>query len=114
MKRIVITGAGAISALGHDVKASRDALLTGQSGIAPIALFDTATVQVKVAAEVKEFDPTQHFSKSRRGLLDRYAQLTLVAARQAVEDASIDFKAAPLAYRSGSRFSWPRSIQYLM
>lgn len=101
MKRIVITGAGCISALGHDVKACRDALLAGQSGIAPIASFDTAALKVKVAAEVKDFDPTQHFSKARRALLDRYAQLTLVAARQAVADAGIVFNDTPLAYRSG-------------
>lgn len=101
MKRIVITGAGAISALGHDVKACRDALLAGTSGIGPITLFDATTFQIQLAAEVKDFDPTQHFSKSRLGLLDRYAQLALVAARQAVADAGIDFKATPLAYRSG-------------
>ena len=101
MKRVVITGMGAICALGHDVSACREALLAATPGIGPITLFDATAFHAKVAAEVKDFDPTQHFSKFRLGFLDRYAQLALVAARQAVADADIDFKAAPLAYRSG-------------
>lgn len=100
MKRIVITGTGCISAIGNNVKEFRGALLSGKAGIAPIKLFDATAIKTKVAAEVKDFDPTQYFSKSRLGLLDRYAQLALLAARQAVEDAAIDFKSNSLAYRS--------------
>ena len=101
MKRIVITGIGAICALGHDVNACREALLAAKPGIGPITLFDAAAFHAKVAAEVPDFDATEHFSKFRLGFLDRYAQLALVAAHQAVADAGIEFKAAPLAYRSG-------------
>jgi nodulation protein E len=101
MQRIVITGMGVISALGHDLGSFREALLAGTSGIAPIALFDASDFQAKIAAEVKGFDPTRHFSPNRLGLLDRYAQFALVAARQAVRDSGVDFAAEGLAHRSG-------------
>ena len=101
MKRIVITGTGSISALGSNVKEYREALLSNQTGIAPITLFDATAFKAKVAAEVKDFDATQYFSKFRLGFLDRYAQLALVAAREAVADADIEFKTPPLSYRSG-------------
>lgn len=93
--RVVITGMGVISAIGNDVPAFADSLFAGRSGIGPITLFDSSGFAAKVAAEVKGFDPALHFDASRLGLLDRFAQFALIAGREAVAAAGIDFGGAP-------------------
>ncbi len=85
--RVVITGLGTINPLGNDVPTSWENALSGRSGIGHITLFDTSEHKVKIAGEVKGFDPKEHFSKRDARRLDRYAQLAIVAARQAVSDA---------------------------
>ncbi len=85
--RVVITGLGTINPLGNDVPTSWENALSGRSGIGYITLFDTSEHKVKIAGEVKGFDPTKHFSRRDARRLDRYAQLAIVAARQAVADA---------------------------
>lgn len=86
---MVVTGVGAISALGPDREAFWDALRNGRSGIAPIASIDCETLRFKNGAEVRGFDPAAHFEKRQLDQLDRFAQFGLVAAREAVADAGI-------------------------
>ncbi len=82
--RVVITGLGCISPLGHSVDETWQALLKGQSGAAPITLFDASQHKTKFACEVKNFDPVGLFGSREARRMDRFAQFALVAARQAL------------------------------
>ena len=89
MRRVAITGLGAVSALGHDIPALWDGAKQGACGIGPIANIPTERLGVHTAAEVKGFDPAAHFEPRRLATLDRATQLALVAAREAVRDAGL-------------------------
>ena len=88
-ERVVITGMGAITPLGHDIETSWQAALEGQSGIGPITLFDPSRMQCKIAGEVKDFDPTKYMHPKEARRNDRSVQLAVAAARQAVEHAGL-------------------------
>src|SRR5919198_608019 len=88
-ERVVITGMGAITPLGHDIETSWQAALEGQSGIGPITLFDPSRMQCKIAGEVKDFDPTKYMHPKEARRNDRSVQLAMAAARQAVEHAGL-------------------------
>ncbi|MBL7047929.1 MAG: beta-ketoacyl-[acyl-carrier-protein] synthase family protein [Nitrospira sp.] len=90
MKRIVVTGIGCISSLGHNCAEFSEALLAGQCGIAPITLLDTSEFRVKIAAEVKDYDERNHFSEQQIKKIDRYAQFNILASREAVKDAGLE------------------------
>src|SRR5579884_1421413 len=98
--RIVITGQGAVSAIGNDIAAFRANLFGAASGIGPITLFDAAAFGAKIAGEVKDYRPEDHFEPTRLNLLDRFTQFALIAARQAVDDAGLTFTGG-IAERSG-------------
>jgi nodulation protein E len=103
MRRIVITGMGAISACGMGANALWEAVRDARSGIAPLASPDpSATLRMKVAAQVQDFDPAAHFDESRLGLLDRTAQMALLATREAVAQSGIDFGTSELARRTAT------------
>ena len=87
----MVTGLGVISALGHDAAAFAAALFAGAGGIGPITRIPTDGLGVRVAAEVRDFDPAAHFAKNRVGLLDRFAQFAMVAARQAIAQSAPPF-----------------------
>ncbi|MFN3706507.1 MAG: beta-ketoacyl-ACP synthase II [Thermoflexales bacterium] len=89
LHRVVITGMGMITPLGHDVRQTWDALVAGESGVDYITLFDHSRYDVHIAAEVKHFDPAAHFGSKEVRRMDRVTQLALVAARQALEDAQL-------------------------
>ena len=95
MKRVVVTGMGAITPIGNSVSEFWDGLVSGKNGIAPITLFDTTDYKAKLAAEVKNFEPTDYIEKSEVRKLDRFVQLALAAAKEAVEDSSIVGNVAP-------------------
>jgi nodulation protein E len=90
-RRVAVTGLGVISALGPDVPSFWNALCTGRPGIARIESVDVSGLRFQNGAEVRDFDPAQHFEFTQADLLDRFAQFALVAARQAVGDAGIVF-----------------------
>ncbi|HXS72674.1 MAG TPA: beta-ketoacyl-[acyl-carrier-protein] synthase family protein [Rhodanobacteraceae bacterium] len=92
-RRVVITGMGAITALGHDARATWEAMREGRSAIAPLAGFDDPTLRVRVAAQVRDYDPLKHFDEKKLLLLDRVSQFALVAAREAVAQSGLDFTA---------------------
>jgi 3-oxoacyl-[acyl-carrier-protein] synthase II len=89
----VITGLGAITPLGLDVETSWSGLVAGRSGVAPIASFDSDDLDVKIAAEVKGFDPLRYFDPKEARRLDRFAQLGIAAADEAIRDADLKVSA---------------------
>jgi len=89
-ERVVVTGLGAVTPLGHDVPTTWAAILAGQSGVGPITAFDASDLRAKIAAEVKDFDPTRYLSRRDAKRMDRFAQFAVVAAREAVADANLD------------------------
>ena len=101
MRRVVITGIGTISALGHSAGAFRRALKAGRSGIGALTLVPTDDLAVKIGAEVADYHPAAHFEPDRVGLFDRFAQFGLIAAREAVAEAKIAFDGA-LAARTAT------------
>ncbi len=95
MNRVVVTGIGAVSPVGHTAAAYWDSLKSGKSGLGPITLTPTPEeLTQKVAAEVKDFDPSQHFPDRHLAMLDRIAQFAVVAAREATARAGITFDRA--------------------
>lgn len=95
VRRVVVTGMGAISPVGNEVSTMWLNLVNGVHGIGPITRFDTADFKAKLAAEVKDFDPRQYMEKSEALRSDRCAQYALAAACQAVEDSGIIGTLAP-------------------
>lgn len=91
MRRAVITGIGAITPVGNDIKTTWENLLKGTSGIDTIKSFDTSRHTVTIAGEIKGFDPYARLDPKATKRLDRCVQLCLWAAAEAVEDAQIDF-----------------------
>lgn len=92
MNRVVVTGMGCISALGHDVATMAESLRAGRSGIAPITCMDPTRLIAKNAAEVKGFDPEPLFDRKLLPVLDRFSQFALVAADEAVAQAGLSFE----------------------
>ena len=89
LKRVVITGIGAITPLGNDVAATWEAAKAGKSGAAPITHFDASKFKTQFACEVKGFNAADHFDRKKLRQLDLYAQYGIVAARQAVADSGL-------------------------
>lgn len=90
MKRVVVTGIGMINALGLDKESSFKAICEGKSGVDKITLFDASKFPVQIAAEVKNFDPLEVVDGKEVKKIDRFIQLGLKAAREAMEDANFD------------------------
>jgi len=89
----VITGVGAVTPLGNDVRSSWEALLEGKSGAAPITAFDTSGYAVRFACEVKGFEPGEWMERRQAKRMDRFAQLVVAAAVQAVGDSALEIAA---------------------
>jgi 3-oxoacyl-[acyl-carrier-protein] synthase II len=98
--RIVITGLGVISPIGNDHRTFWHHLLQGQSGVGAITRFDASAFSVQIAAEVKDFDPTNFMDKKEARRTDRFVQFAVAAAKLAVEDAELDMSKED-AYRVG-------------
>ena len=90
LKRVVVTGLGAITPLGNDVATTWEAAKAGKSGAGPITHFDASLFKTQFACEVKGFNAEEHFDRKKLRTLDLYAQYALVAARQAVEDSGLE------------------------
>ncbi len=90
LKRVVVTGLGAITPLGNDVTTTWANAVAGKSGAGPITHFDASKFKTQFACEVKDYNPNDHFDRKKARQLDLYAQYALVAARQAVADSGIE------------------------
>ena len=95
IRRVVVTGMGAVSPLGHSVEESWSKMKEGVHGIGPITQFDTTDYKAKLGAEVKDFDPREYLDKSETARTDRFAQFGVAAATQAVEESGIIGTVAP-------------------
>lgn len=89
-KRVVITGLGIISPLGNDVNTFWNHLIAGKSGVGNITHFDTTDYAVKIAAEVKDFDPLNYIDKKEARRMDRFVQFAVAAAKEALKHAELD------------------------
>lgn len=94
-RRVVVTGLGAVTPLGNNVKDTWEAMKAGKNGIAPITFFDTSNYKAKLAAEVKNFDPKDYLEINDTLRTDRYTQLAVAAAQQAVDDSGIESAVEP-------------------
>lgn len=89
-KRVVITGMGVISPVGNDLDSFWNSLITGQSGVGYITQFDTSEFPVKIAAEVKNFEPEDFIEKKEVRRLDRFTQFAIAASKLAIMDAGLE------------------------
>jgi 3-oxoacyl-[acyl-carrier-protein] synthase II len=90
LKRVVVTGLGAITPLGNTVAQYWQGLLQGQSGIGPITLFDATRLACQIAGEVKGFNPCDYLDRKEAKRMDRFAQFAVCASQQAIADARIE------------------------
>ena len=89
-RRVVITGLGALTPIGNSAKDFWEGIKEGKCGIDKITKFDTTTFKVKLAAELKDYDPENYFDKREAKRLDKFSQYAIVAAREAWQDSGLD------------------------
>ena len=92
LKRVVVTGLGAITPVGNNAEDTWNNLLAGKSGAAPITLFDASKFKTQFACEVKGFNPADYIDRKESRKMDRYAQLAIAAAVQAVDDSAMNLE----------------------
>ncbi len=100
MRRVVITGAGTINALGHNVADTLEAMREGRCGIGDLEIRDVDRLAVKIGGQVKGYDEHAHFNRQQIALYDRFTQFALMSAREAIVQSGLSFEGA-LAARSG-------------
>ena len=100
MKRVVITGAGTINALGHDVPSTLEAMREGRCGISELEFRDVERLSIRIGGQVKGYEPEGRFNRQQLALFDRFTQFTLVAAREAIAQSGLEFS-GELAARAG-------------
>ncbi|MGC8202480.1 beta-ketoacyl-[acyl-carrier-protein] synthase family protein [Aliiroseovarius sp. PTFE2010] len=100
MKRVVITGAGTVNALGLDVTSTLEAMREGRCGIGPLEFRDVDRLAIKIGGQIKNWDAEHRFNRQQMALYDRFTQFTLVAAKQAITQSGLEF-VGELAVRSG-------------
>ncbi|NCT17697.1 MAG: beta-ketoacyl-[acyl-carrier-protein] synthase II [Flavobacteriaceae bacterium CG_4_8_14_3_um_filter_34_10] len=89
LKRVVVTGLGALTPIGNNIAEYWDGLKNGKSGSAPITYFDTEKFKTKFACELKNFEATNYFDRKEARKLDRFAQYALIASDEAIKDANL-------------------------
>ena len=94
-RRLVITGLGAVTSIGLDVQSTWEGLLAGKNGVGPITRFDASSYDVRIAAEVKDFDIELYMDKREARRLDMFVQYAIAAAQQAVDQSGLDFSQLP-------------------
>ena len=90
LKRVVVTGLGALTPIGNNIPEYWEGLKNGKSGCAPITYFDTEKFKTKFACEIKNYDPQEHFDRKEARKLDKFAQYALVSSDEAIKDAGIN------------------------
>lgn len=100
MKRVVITGAGTINSLGHDVPQTLEAMREGRCGIGPLEFRDVDRLAIKIGGQVKGFSADLVFNRQQMSLYDRFTQFTLLAAKEAIAQSGLSFT-GDLAATSG-------------
>ena len=100
MRRVVITGAGTVNALAQDVAGTFAAFRDGRCGIGDLDIRDVDRLSIKIGGQVKGWDPEAHFNRQQIVLYDRFTQFTLIAAKQAITQAGLNFD-GHLGYEAG-------------
>lgn len=100
MKRVVITGAGTINALGHSADATYEAMREGRCGIGELAFRDVDRLAIKIGGQVQGFEAEGRFNRQQMSLYDRFTQFTLTAAKEAIAQSGLEFH-GELAAKSG-------------
>ena len=90
-RRVVITGLGAITPIGNNIDGFWKGIKLGKNGIDEISLFNAENLKVKMAAEVKDFDPSNFIDKKESKRMDRYTQFAVIAAEESIKDSNLDF-----------------------
>jgi len=90
LKRVVVTGLGALTPIGNNLEAYWEGLRSGKSGAAPITYFDTEKFKTKFACELKGYNPQDYFDRKEARKLDRFAQYALVSSDEAIADSGLD------------------------
>ena len=93
LKRVVVTGLGALTPIGNNIEEYWDGLVNGKSGSAPVTYYDTEKFKVKFACELKNYNPEDYFDRKQARKLDKFAQYALVASDEAIEDSKLDLEA---------------------
>ncbi|THD83104.1 beta-ketoacyl-[acyl-carrier-protein] synthase family protein [Aliigemmobacter aestuarii] len=101
MRRVVITGAGTINPLAHDVPGTFAAFREGRCGIGPLDIRDKDRLAIQIGAQVKGWEAEAHFNRQQITLYDRFTQFALIAAKQAVEQSGLNFD-GHLGYEAGA------------
>ena len=91
-RRVVVTGLGAITPIGNSVDEFWAGIKEAKIGFAPITYFDTTDFKAKIAAQVKDFDPTQYMDKKQARRMEQFCQFAVAAAKEAIEDAGLDME----------------------
>src|SRR3977135_2906316 len=89
LRRVVVTGMGAVTPVGLDVPSTWDALVHGRSGGASVEGFESSDLGVRIAGQVKNFDPTQYLDRKEARRMDRFLQLGMVASQEAMRDSGL-------------------------
>lgn len=92
MRRVVVTGLGAVTPIGNSVEEFWDSIKQEKIGFAPITRFDTTDYKVKLAAEVKDFDPEKYMDKKAAKRMEQFCQFAVAAAGEAIADAGLDME----------------------
>ncbi|SEM07715.1 3-oxoacyl-[acyl-carrier-protein] synthase II [Roseovarius azorensis] len=100
MKRVVITGAGTINALGTNVPETLEAMREGRCGISELNIRDVERLSIRIGGQVRNYDPESQFNRQQLALYDRFTQFTLIAAREAIAQSGLSFD-DDLAARAG-------------
>src|SRR5258708_31386971 len=90
MERVVITGIGLVTPIGIGTRETWRALLAGESGVSTITLFDCSSFRVRIAGEVKAWEPTRWIAKKKLKEMDRFMEFAVAASTMAIEDAKLE------------------------
>ena len=91
LRRVVVTGLGALTPIGNDIPSYWDGLISGKSGADLISYFDTSKFKTQFACELKGFDPLNYLERKEARKLDKFAQYAIVCSDEAIEDSGLDF-----------------------
>ncbi|MBN2362513.1 beta-ketoacyl-ACP synthase II [candidate division WOR-3 bacterium] len=121
MKRVVITGLGTVNPVANDVKTTWQKLLEGNSGVSTIKKFDTDLLSVKIAGEVKNFDPSSILDRKDIRRMDPYIQYAIFAAAEAIADSGLDLEkidkfriGSIISSGIGGNFTWEEQHKTLL
>ena len=106
---MVITGAGTINALGHDVPSTLAAMREGTCGIGPLDLRDVARLSIQIGGQVRGFEAEGRYNRQQMSLYDRFTQFTLAAAKEAIRDATASGSRSVVSSASAARLRSSRS-----